>query len=235
MHLRGHEGRSRCAIARENDKAENDCANYLDCCLASRRWNAGVGGRLNQGKPGRRRRSLLRSILAREGIGAARYYRWSLSLCLHAGTEHCSEQSDLRDAPGHPWVPRRARNRRPNRAPVTSSQRYPRYSGHLSARGASLDSPSWRAIASADFVARPRTQSDAPVMRIVDDALDLLQTHREHHPPFSSPSSVSRSTATTRSFSAVLKTMTPCVERPAMRMPLTGQRMSWPPLVTSIM
>ena len=44
----------------------------------------------------------------------------------------------------------------------------------------------------------------------------------------SSPSSVSpmRSTETTRSSSAVWNTITPCVARPAMRMPATGTRMS---------
>ncbi len=39
-------------------------------------------------------------------------------------------------------------------------------------------------------------------------------------------SSLMRSTETTRSPSAVSNTITPWVERPAMRMPLTGQRMS---------
>ena len=43
-----------------------------------------------------------------------------------------------------------------------------------------------------------------------------------------------RSTETTRSCSAVWNTMTPCVVRPAMRMPATGTRMSWPPSVTSM-
>ena len=41
------------------------------------------------------------------------------------------------------------------------------------------------------------------------------------YPPLSSPSSESRSTETTRSSSAVSNTITPCVERPAMRMPST--------------
>src|SRR6185437_8094602 len=50
--------------------------------------------------------------------------------------------------------------------------------------------------------------------------------------PFSSP--IRRSTETTCSFSAVENTMTPCVERPAMRMPLTGQRINCPPSVTSM-
>src|SRR5262249_10440652 len=43
-----------------------------------------------------------------------------------------------------------------------------------------------------------------------------------------------RSTETTRSSSAVSNTITPWVERPAMRMPSTPQRMSWPRLVTSM-
>ena len=57
-----------------------------------------------------------------------------------------------------------------------------------------------------------------------------------YSPPFSSspPSSVSRSTDATFSPSPVENTMTPCVERPAMRIPSTGQRMSWPPSVTSM-
>src|SRR6516165_1383042 len=42
-----------------------------------------------------------------------------------------------------------------------------------------------------------------------------------------------RSTETTRSPSAVSNTITPWVERPAMRMPSTRVRMSWPPSVTS--
>ncbi len=48
----------------------------------------------------------------------------------------------------------------------------------------------------------------------------------DHSAPFSSPSSLNRSTDATFSPSAVENTMTPCVERPAMRMPSTGQRMS---------
>src|SRR5262249_42784268 len=55
-----------------------------------------------------------------------------------------------------------------------------------------------------------------------------------HYPPFSSPSSLMRSTETTRSSSAVSNTITPWVERPAMRMPSTRVRISWPALVTSI-
>ena len=55
-----------------------------------------------------------------------------------------------------------------------------------------------------------------------------------YSPPFSSPSSVSRSTDATFSPSPVENTITPCVERPAMRMPSTGQRISWPPSVTSM-
>ena len=43
-----------------------------------------------------------------------------------------------------------------------------------------------------------------------------------------SDSSDNRSTETTRSSSAVLSTITPCVERPAMRMPATGVRISLP-------
>src|SRR5262245_10390576 len=50
----------------------------------------------------------------------------------------------------------------------------------------------------------------------------------------SSPSSDSRSTETTRSSSAVLSTITPCVERPAIRMPDTVVRISLPASVTSI-
>ena len=46
--------------------------------------------------------------------------------------------------------------------------------------------------------------------------------------PYSSSSSLSRSTDTTCSSSAVLSTITPCVERPAMRMPETGVRISLP-------
>ena len=42
---------------------------------------------------------------------------------------------------------------------------------------------------------------------------------RSPYEPFSSPSSPIRSTETTRSSSAVSNTITPCVERPAMRMP----------------
>src|SRR6516162_2459550 len=55
-----------------------------------------------------------------------------------------------------------------------------------------------------------------------------------HSSPFCSVSSVNRSTEATRSLSAVENTITPCVARPAMRMPSTGQRMSWPPSVTSM-
>src|SRR5579864_4485412 len=55
---------------------------------------------------------------------------------------------------------------------------------------------------------------------------------------FASPSSPSvsltRSTATTRSSAEVLKTITPCVDRPAILMPETGTRMSCPPSVTSM-
>ena len=54
------------------------------------------------------------------------------------------------------------------------------------------------------------------------------------YPPFSSPSSLIRSTETTRSPSAVSNTITPWVERPAMRIPSTRVRMSWPPSVTSM-
>src|SRR5262245_17638757 len=54
------------------------------------------------------------------------------------------------------------------------------------------------------------------------------------YPPFSSPSSLIRSTETTRSASAVSNTITPWVERPAMRIPSTRVRMSWPPSVTSM-
>ena len=43
-----------------------------------------------------------------------------------------------------------------------------------------------------------------------------------------------RSTEATRSPSAVENTITPWVERPAMRMPSTGQRINWPPSVTSM-
>ncbi len=54
-------------------------------------------------------------------------------------------------------------------------------------------------------------------------------------PRASSPSSsVTRSTETTFSSSAVSKTMTPWLPRPTMRMPLTGQRISCPPSVTSM-
>jgi len=49
--------------------------------------------------------------------------------------------------------------------------------------------------------------------------------------PSSSPT---RSTETTCSPGAVLMTMTPWVERPALRMPCTGQRINWPPSVTSM-
>jgi hypothetical protein len=51
--------------------------------------------------------------------------------------------------------------------------------------------------------------------------------------PFSA-SSVMCSTDTTCSSSAVSNTITPWVERPAMRMPSTGQRISWPLSVTSM-
>ncbi len=51
---------------------------------------------------------------------------------------------------------------------------------------------------------------------------------------YSSSSSLSRSTDTTCSSSAVLSTITPCVERPAMRMPDTGVRISLPWSVTSM-
>src|SRR6185312_2711267 len=53
------------------------------------------------------------------------------------------------------------------------------------------------------------------------------------HGAYASPSSsLSRSTETTRSSSAVLSTITPCVERPAMRIPATGVRISLPWSVT---
>jgi hypothetical protein len=51
--------------------------------------------------------------------------------------------------------------------------------------------------------------------------------------PFPS-SSLSRSTATTRSPSAVLNTITPLVWRPMMLISATPQRISWPPSVTSM-
>ena len=57
---------------------------------------------------------------------------------------------------------------------------------------------------------------------------------RDDQPPFSSPSSDSRSTDTTRSSSAVSNTITPWVARPAMRMPSTLVRINCPPLVTSM-
>ena len=55
-----------------------------------------------------------------------------------------------------------------------------------------------------------------------------------HSSPFPSVSSVNRSTEATRSLSAVENTITPCVARPAIRIPSTGHRMSWPPSVTSM-
>ncbi len=48
------------------------------------------------------------------------------------------------------------------------------------------------------------------------------------------PSSGMCSTETTLSSASVLKMRTPCVLRPAMRTSSTGQRMSWPPSVTSM-
>ena len=57
---------------------------------------------------------------------------------------------------------------------------------------------------------------------------------REGFERYSPSSSLNRSTDTTRSSSAVLSTITPCVERPAMRMPDTGVRISLPASVTSI-
>ena len=65
--------------------------------------------------------------------------------------------------------------------------------------------------------------------------LRFARNDEPHSPPFSSPpSSEIRSTDATFSPSAVLNTMTPWVERPAMRMPSTGQRINWPPSVTSM-
>src|SRR5262249_17365084 len=60
------------------------------------------------------------------------------------------------------------------------------------------------------------------------------RTFTRHSLPFSWVSSVNRSTEATRSLSAVENTITPCVARPAMRIPSTGQRMSWPPSVTNM-
>jgi hypothetical protein len=57
---------------------------------------------------------------------------------------------------------------------------------------------------------------------------------QEGFEPYSPSSSLNRSTDTTRSSSAVLSTITPCVERPAMRMPDTGVRINLPASVTSI-
>src|SRR6266481_6939276 len=51
--------------------------------------------------------------------------------------------------------------------------------------------------------------------------------------PFSVSSPIC-STDTTCSSSAVSNTMTPWVERPAIRMPSTGQRINWPLSVTSM-
>ena len=50
----------------------------------------------------------------------------------------------------------------------------------------------------------------------------------------SPPASPMRSTETTCSSSAVSNTITPWVDRPAMRMPVTGTRISCPPSVTSM-
>src|SRR3974377_1102737 len=58
---------------------------------------------------------------------------------------------------------------------------------------------------------------------IVLPALGRMFTR--HSLPFSWVSSVNRSTEATRSLSAVENTITPCVARPAMRIPSTGQRM----------
>jgi len=51
------------------------------------------------------------------------------------------------------------------------------------------------------------------------------------HPPLSSASSLMPSTDTTFSFSSVSNTITPCVERLAMRMPFRAGADDWPPLV----
>jgi hypothetical protein len=62
-----------------------------------------------------------------------------------------------------------------------------------------------------------------------------LRTYAQ--PPSATPlpsSSLSRSTATTRSPSAVLNTITPRVWRPMMLISATPQRISWPPSVTSM-
>ena len=65
--------------------------------------------------------------------------------------------------------------------------------------------------------------------------LTMRPMESERYPPFSaSPSSLMCSTDTTRSSSAVSNTITPCVERPAMRISSTRVRMSWPRLVTSM-
>lgn len=83
----------------------------------------------------------------------------------------------------------------------------------------------------------------ASVMRLPISRGSLRTPHRSrHHSPFDSPfapfplsaSSVMCSTETTCSSSAVSNTITPWVERPAIRMPSTGQRISWPLSVTSM-
>ena len=76
-------------------------------------------------------------------------------------------------------------------------------------------------------------RSDA-VLRTAMPGNDSRGNGRGVYSSSSPPSSLRRSSETTFSSSAVLSTMTPCVDRPAMRMPDTGVRISLPPSVTNM-
>src|SRR5207248_9330498 len=75
----------------------------------------------------------------------------------------------------------------------------------------------------------------------IGDGIEGARVDRDtrlgHLPPSASPagsSSARWATETTRSPSATLNNTTPWVLRPTMRISWTGQRMSWPPSVTSM-
>src|SRR6185437_6286446 len=114
---------------------------------------------------------------------------------------------------------------------------------HCIAHGRAGDGQQGRAAAAAcagrDHQRDNRTRRQEQDERDDEKGGEKVPVHRLSSPgrcrralTYSPSSSLSRSTETTCSSSAVLSTITPCVERPARRMPETGVRISLPWSVT---
>ncbi len=155
------------ASAQSGSKEEDfGAGSVVRDCLVSRRLRAGLRRSANPVEPGRRCQAIFGSFRGRAPVRGAGRHRRPLPLCLHAGAQHNSAQSDLRHTAGGPRLPCRPVGRSV-RTGVRGCGTDARDRGELSGIGSRLDQAAWRPLAQGYLAARPGTHGIVSGLQIV--------------------------------------------------------------------